>query len=236
VQAALDSIYGKGSIWYECQEREGNLEAIAYAESISRKALKFSIGTFATQAQELQAQVDELNYKLANARSPAQRNEYIAQIQDLEKARLEAHQRTAEVTAEFLKRYPNDQDAYLYRYILADSYFNAGEFEKAGTTFAEVRDISDGRFRRAAANGAIDSNAIVLAKAVEGGQSDPRGLPPGVIKEMYAGGVIPASQVPSYLLRESQKEGTGDQAAAEAELAAREGQPVEREEIPADVV
>ena len=42
IQAALEEIYGPGGQWYLCQEQNGNLEAIAYAEAMARKALPIS--------------------------------------------------------------------------------------------------------------------------------------------------------------------------------------------------
>lgn len=219
VQSGLDTVYGPGSQWYACQEQDGNLEAIAYAESMSRKALKFSIATYHTQASAIYDEEDLAIARLEAASSEADRVARQAELDAVREKKRKAFATTARITEEFIERYPNDQDVYLYRYILAEAYYESGDFEKAAVAFEHVRDVSDGRKRRDAANGAIDARQILLAASVDNGEADPLGLAPYQIRERYEQGRIPAAQVPSYILREIARDG-GD-AAAQAELEAR---------------
>ncbi|OIP43505.1 MAG: hypothetical protein AUK47_02470 [Deltaproteobacteria bacterium CG2_30_63_29] len=232
VQSNLDAIYGKTSEWYKCQEQNGNLEAIAYADSIARKAMMYSISTYYTQAGELDVAAEEALAKADSARSPATQAELQAQHDTTRAKAIEVYTRTAELTQGFLEKYPNDQDVYLYRYILADALYNSEQYEKSAVVFDDIRDLSDGRFRRDAAMGSIDARSILLYQGVEQGQVDPLGLPPEDIKTLYGRGAVQASIVPTYLLSELASEGKGDQAAIEAELAARDGQKAVMRPIP----
>jgi len=221
VQSELDEIYGEGSEWYACQEREGNLEAIAYAESMARKALKFSIATYYTRANELFDEVAVLENDLAEAPSDAERQRVQAELQLRREETREAYRLAARKTKDYLQRYPNDKDVYTYRYILADAYYAAGDYAEAADAFAEVRDMADGRRRRDAATGAIDSRTLVLSARVDEGTGDPLGLPPYLLKEKYMAGQVDEKQTPSYILREVKE---SDPAAA-AELERRGDRP-----------
>lgn len=218
VQSTLDRTYGPGSVWYACQEQDGNLEAIAYAESMSRKALKFSIATYHTQANSLYDEEALLVARVEAADTPAERATRQAELDDLRERKHKAFATTAQLTEEFIDRYPNDQDAYLYRYILAEAFYESGDFERSALAFEAVRDISDGRKRRDAANGAIDARQLLLTAAVDNGQADPMGLPPYLLRERYEQGQLEAQLLPSYILRELADEGD---AQARAELETR---------------
>ena len=236
IQSQLDSIYGKGSQWYLCQEQEGNLEAIAYAENTARKALKYSISTYLAEANSQEVEFEDLQAAYYQARSEREKASILSALQEKEKTTRDSFALTAQTTQELLERYPNDEDVYVYRYILADSLFRSEQYDGAAQAFAQVRDFSDGRYRRDAANGVIDANKVQLLKAVESGERGARGLPPATIKEMYAAGVIGTGSVPSYILREIENE-SGETEEISQELATREEQGIrQQEEIPPRVM
>ncbi|MDX9722691.1 MAG: tetratricopeptide repeat protein [Myxococcota bacterium] len=231
VQSQLDKIYGKGSSWYGCQEEAGNLEAIAFAENLSRKSLKYSINTYWTQTNEIDERMIQLEDALANARNPAERQRIEAELVAQQNLRRETYALTAQIASDLLERYPNDEEVYLYRYILAESYYGSEQYEQAALSFEKVRDVGDGRFRRDTANGAILARTVLLERAVEAG-TDPLGLAPSALKERYLAGAVPADMTPTYMLREHAAEGSEE---AQAELEARAGARTPKRELPPEV-
>ena len=158
-QARIESIVGVGSEWYLCQEREGNLEAIAAASLASQQAMKNSIMTFhdrVTRAEDKVREASEYleyNPKLkASAKAQAEKN-----LAEANKNLILANQNLAALTAEFVEKYPNDEEIYNYRYLLGQAYFYSEQYDKAIDAFLAIRDIENSRYQADAARYVADA-------------------------------------------------------------------------------
>lgn len=277
IEAELDGIYGRGSEWYKCQEQQGNLEAIAFAEGMARESLSNAFKNFYASAskyenmsyllreaaatdnrrdraaiigQALEMEdppadepeaIEELQVVLAEAGciTPAEVGQRISgdkrqaylleQATCLETKSVEAYALSAEKTQSFLEKYPNDRDIYLNRYILADAYFRSGKFAEAAEQFSIVRDVTDGRFRRDAALGAIDSYNILLTNKAKTGEESALGLEPAAILSLTKEGIATPAEVPTYILDDISANHTVDDDLAVAVEAEREARLKARE-------
>jgi cellulose synthase operon protein C len=237
-QANLDTAYGKGSEWYLCQEREGNFEAIAYADTLARTSLSNSFKNYHARANdyankalglreiaslssdqhpdalralfEVEAGesesfvyglfIEEANCHTVGFDAPDDASRYLAQADCLQARSQETYKLSASTIATFIQKYPNDPDIYVYRYIYADDLFRSHQLAEAAVQFDTVRDISDGRYRRDSANGAIEARTLIAAEAIEQGTAAPGSLPPALIKALVLQQRLPPAQAPSQVL------------------------------------
>ncbi len=220
VQANLDDTFGRESAWYKCQEEDGNLEAIAYAEMIAQQAMKNSIATYYAEANGFAQQVIDLEERVAMARTAAERAAVQQQLEQIREQQAQRFALTARITGDFLERFPNDQEVYVFRYILAESYYYSNQYELAADAYERVRDVGEGRYRRDAAHGAIDARWALLVRGVEAG-ADPNGLTPELLKAHVIKHQTPLDEVPDVILAELQASGEIDEAAADAAFAAK---------------
>ena len=163
-QARIESLVGVGSEWYLCQEREGNLEAIAAAALASQQAMKNSIMTFhdrVTRAEDKVTEAKEFiedNPKLKGAaRTQAEKN-----LTDAEKNLVQANRELADLTAEFVNNYPNDEEIYNYRYLLGQAYFYSEQYSKSIEAFTSIRDIENSRYQADAARYIADAYEFLI--------------------------------------------------------------------------
>lgn len=224
VQAGMEKLFGKDSEWYKCQEREGNLEALAYADSTILLALKDSIAAYYEKMLESESMyttsVADSNDESLSA---AERSEAAKDAEVARRSFIENNLEISRLTADLLRRFPDDEESYTYRYMLAESYYNSGQYENAAKVFSEVRDFGEGRYRRSAANGAIESTSLHLLELTRQDGANVYGLEPSKLQAVFADGQLPVENAPSYVLRELVSEGKLEADKADAILASRQG-------------
>lgn len=190
---SLGTFYGPGSAWYDYQREQGNVEAMQYSQNLVKDNLIQSATWFHEQAQK-------------------ERDEAIAQ-QDEEKLRASAekYKRASEAYEEFLKKHPNDKDAFQWNFYLAETLFYSGQYLKAFDQYQAVRelDIDDKSFEQIQETSAF--NAI---KALE-----------LQLEELIRGGQIPASVLPGTADQAQPAPTDADAAAAAADAGVQKVQP-----------
>ena len=160
----LGTFYGPGSPWYDSQREQGNVEAMQYAQGLVKDNLIQSATWFHEQAQK-------------------ERDEAIAQ-QDESKLRAaaEKYKRASEAYEEFIKKHPNDKDAFQWNFYLAETLFYSGQYMKAFDQYQGVRelDIEDASFeeiQQTSAFNAIKALELQLAQLIREGQIPANVLP-----------------------------------------------------------
>lgn len=114
--AARDTLterFSRGGDWFE--KHKDNLEAIQYAESLSRRSLYAAAVFYHEQAQ---VHEDAGNFELAT----------------------ETYRRASAGYSDYLARYPHDKQLYELTYYLADTLYYSQDFDKAVVYFERVRD------------------------------------------------------------------------------------------------
>lgn len=161
---SLGTFYGPGSAWYNYQRDQGNVEATQYAQNLVKDNLIQSATWFHEQAQK-------------------ERDEAIA-LQDEEKLRssAEKYKRASEAYEEFLKKHPNDKDAFQWNFYLAETLFYSGQYLKAFDQYQGVRelDIEDKSFleiQQTSAFNAIKALELQLEELIKAGQVPASVLP-----------------------------------------------------------
>ena len=104
-QRRLGTLYGPGSEWYAEQERQGNIEAMAYAERLARENLLDSANYYYVQANTLATQA-------AASGDP-----------NLEQQAIEQFRFASRIYNEFLEAYPNDSESYATRMYYAQALY-----------------------------------------------------------------------------------------------------------------
>ncbi|MGI5829599.1 MAG: tetratricopeptide repeat protein [Bradymonadia bacterium] len=221
-QANLEQRFGRDSEWYKCQEREGNLEALAFADSTVLLAFKDSIATYYEKMVEAEsiyktAAIDSEDEQL----SVEERREARKDMEFAHRSFIETNLEISRLTADLLRRFPEDEEAYIYRYMMAEAYFNSMQYEKAALTFAEIRDFGAGRYRRSAANGAIEARSLYIAELTHSDKDNVYGLEPAKLQEAFASGVVGTEFAPSYIVRSMAKDGKISEDKANAILSSR---------------
>lgn len=170
VQASIDKRIGIESEWYACQEREGNLEAIASANQAMQQALKNSIIAYHDKVlkaeDDLRIAEEALDSSLTDIQRQANQIKLDVAKDNVKKTNAEL----ADITASFVKTYPNDEEIYNYRYLLGQAYYYSEQYDKAITAFMTIRDISNTRFQVDVARYIADSYDFLIA---EQAQTDP---------------------------------------------------------------
>lgn len=153
--------YAMGSEWYRAQEKAGNFEEIAYAESASRSLLVEAGVILYNEAEALAFEAMETN-----------------DADTAERARRR-YRGAAAAFGKYLEDYPNDSEAYQVRMYRAQSLLNSGQYLAAAEEFDNVRDSKlSNEFQSEAASLSIDSYAKALIEAIDQGQIQPRAYPP----------------------------------------------------------
>ncbi len=234
-QGKIEKRIGVDSEWYKCQEREGNLEAIASATLASQQALKNSIMAYHDKVTRAEDDVRIAKETLENPK--ASQAERILAQQNLETAQknlLQANKDLAEITASFVKRYPNDEESYNYRYLLGQSYFYSEQYDKSINAFMAIRDIENSRFQADAARYVADSWEFIITDKAKSDKDYMYALPLQQLLELVNAGKIPLSEAPTSLLLSNEvTSATKEQ--IDAELEKRKGGSVPKT-IPNDVI
>lgn len=159
-QRRLAQLYGPGSEWFRVQEEARNMQAMAYAEELTRNTLLDS-------ARYYNEQADLLRDRAAATGDP-----------EVEDQALSRYQEAAEAYANFLEEYPNDREAYEVRFLYAQALYYSFDFVEAANQYRQVRD-AHGRTERQelAAYQVIKSLEFTLLDQIEAGRLDPRALP-----------------------------------------------------------
>ncbi len=167
-QVKIASRIGSNSDWYKCQEEKGNFEAMASADTIFQKAIKNSIIAYHDLVTRTEDAMVMAQYTIEDqSASNAERAEAQQKLIELEKTYKEQNIELAELTAEFVKRFPNDEESYNYRYLLGQAYFYGGEYEKSIETFMKIRDVKNARFQNDTARYIADAWELIVARKAE---------------------------------------------------------------------
>ena len=161
----LGTVYGPTSPWHEEQKKQGNVDAMRYASNLVRDNLIQSATWFHEQAQK---QRDEA---LANQSESSMQE---AQVK---------YALAAKTYAEFIKKHPNDKDAFQWSFYLAECLFYSAQYLPAYDQYRAVRelDIRDKEFLEIQ-----QTSAFNTVKALELKMGD-----------LIAAGQLPASVLPN---------------------------------------
>jgi len=172
----LGIYYGPGSTWYDFQQREGNVEALSYADSLARDNLIESATWYHEQAQKLAD--DAVN----------------SGDSELELQSRDKFSRAARTYGEYLEKYPNDKEAYKWRFYRAECLYYSLQFLPAADAYAEVRDLSVGnnKYREPSAFNGIKAVEYTIAEQIKAGTLPPESLPQASLKDQ-AGDAEPAT-------------------------------------------
>ena len=163
-QRNLGSEFGPGTDWYQCQEREGNLPAMAQAEQVAKESLMDSAARYYLRAQET----------ASRASFTVDANERIV----LEQAAVEEYAYAARIYGEFLEQYANEPEAYEMRMYYAQTLLFSQQYGLAATAFSEVRDSEQSdQFRELAAALAIQSYEYELEREIDAYRLEGRAWP-----------------------------------------------------------
>ncbi len=156
----LSQIYAMGTPWYSEQERLGNTEAMAYAESLARDGLLQSANRSYVEADALAAEASRTGDPAVEARA------------------IEGYRFAARLYAQFLEQYPNVDEAYETRMYYAQALRFATQFEDAAEQFEAVRDSElSTEFREIAASLAVTSWENALQREIDGYRLEVRAWP-----------------------------------------------------------
>ncbi len=202
VRRRLSEQYGEGSEWYEHQEDQGNAQALKYADNLVRENLIQSATWYHEQAQTLkdEARDERDRQKLADAR--------------------EMYTTAAEAYAQFLKKYPNDEDTYRWNFYYADCLYYSEQYSEAYEQYRVVRelDVENNKFQSAAGFNAIKALEFHIKEKANKGE-----LPSQVVP---GGGVEDARET-----AQQQQETRDEQQQPEGESSGS-GESIEGEELP----
>jgi cellulose synthase operon protein C len=163
-QRNLGSEFGPGTEWYQCQEREGNLTAMAQAEQVAKESLMDSAARYYLRAQET----------ASRASFTVDANERIV----LEQAAVEEYAYAARIYGEFLEQYGNEPEAYEMRMYYAQTLLFSQQYALAASAFSEVRDSEQSdQFRELAAALAIQSYEYELEREIDAYRLEGRAWP-----------------------------------------------------------
>ena len=194
----MGAFYGPESAWYAYQQEQGNVEAMRYASDIAKDNLIQSAQWFHEQAQK--------------ERDEAVVNQDTAM---LERAQAK-YALAAKTYAEFLKKHPNDKDAFLWNFFYAETLFYSEQYMLAYEQYRTVREM-DLRSKEFA--DIQETSAFNAVKALE-----------LIIKDRVAQGEIPAKVLPEGgggggQEGEEVAQASGEEG-AEAEVAAIKAEPL----------
>ncbi len=159
--------YGRGSKWYQHQEKEGNQDALSYADGLAKNNLIDSATWYHEQAQKSAEEA-------VNRKDPK-----------LEQEARERFALAATAYEKYLESYPNDREAYKWQFYLAECLFYSTQFVQAAEAYASVREIDYGEneFREPAAFNAIKALEFQVADGIKQGEISPAALPDQIAVE-----------------------------------------------------
>jgi cellulose synthase operon protein C len=163
----LGTYYGPESEWYAFQEKQGNVDAMQYSQGLVKDNLIQSATWFHEQAQK-------------------KRNEAIArQDESMLTASRENYSLAARSYADFLKKYPNDKDAFQWSYYLAECLYFSEQYMPAFEQYQTVRetDLKEKDFAKVQEQSAfsvVKSLEKQIARMVADKQLPAKALPPEV--------------------------------------------------------
>ena len=232
-QSRIESRIGLESEWYKCQEREGNLEAIAAANAASQQALKNSIMAYHDRVTKAEDDVRLAEEFLENAKSEEDKMVGQYKLEQAQKKVLQSNIELAEITASFVNRYPNDEENYNYRYLLGQAYFYSEQYDKSIDAFMTIRDIENSRFQADAARYVADAYEYLIDQKAQEDFNYVYALTlPKLIERVNSGQMAIADTPTSILL--SGAVTIADKETIDAEMSNRKGGSVSRE-MPQDV-
>ncbi len=200
VQGSISKRIGIGSQWYACQEREGNLEAIANANQSMQMALKNSIIAYHDNVLKAEDKARIAEEAVENAKNASQRN--MAEI-ELEKAKqivISSNAALAEITDSFVSTYPNDEEIYNYRYLLGQAYYYSEQYDKAISAFMAIRDIENERYQADAARYIADAYEYSIAQKAQTDENYVNALPLQTLIEKVNQNAMQLSDAPTSIL------------------------------------
>lgn len=173
----MGEFYGPDSAWYAAQQKDGNVEAMRYATDLARDNLIQSAQWFHEQAQK-------------------ERDEAVVNQDDamLESAKGK-YGLAAKTYAEFLKKHPNDKDAYQWNFYYAETLFYSEQYMLAYEQYRTVREMD---LRAKDFYEIQETSAFNTVKALE-----------LVLRDRIEQGEVPAKVLPAL-------PGEGDEASASA--------------------
>ena len=159
--------YGPGSEWYVHQEKEGNVEALAFADSLARDNLIESATWYHEQAQKTAEEAINRSDK------------------ELERKATEMFATAAGAYSEYLKKYPHDKESYKWTYYQAECLFYSLQLLDAAKAYANVREMNVGEneFREPAAFNGIKAYENHIIGLVRLGQLPDKAMPQGSLKD-----------------------------------------------------
>ena len=232
-QSQIESRIGIDSEWYKCQEREGNLEAIAAANSASQQALKNSIMAYHDRVTRAEDDVRQAEEFLASAKSDEDKMVGQYKLEEAQKKLIQTNRELAEITASFVKRYPNDEENYNYRYLLGQAYYYSNQYDKSIDAFMAIRDIENSRFQADAARYVADSYEFLIEEKANEDFNYVYALTLTKLIERVNSGQLTIPETPTSILL-SGAVTIVDKETIDAEMANRKGGSVPRE-MPEDV-
>lgn len=161
----LGTYYGPESEWYAYQEKQGNVDAMQYSIGLVKDNLIGSATWFHAEAQK-------------------KRNEAIArQDEAMLLAARDSYSMAARSYADFLKKYPNDKDAFQWSYYLAECLYFSDQYMPAFEQYQAVRetDLKEKEFAKVQEQSAfstVKSLERQIAKMVREKQLPAKALPP----------------------------------------------------------
>lgn len=166
-QAKISERIGENSEWYKCQEKNGNLEALAQADTSMQNALKNSIIAYHDMVTLTEEQMHETQYIMEDTSlSEAEREAARQKYKILAEKYRDQNAELARITNDFITHYPNDEENYNYRYLLGQAWFYAEEYQKSIDAFMVIRDVQNARFQSDTARYIADAyELLVLEKS-----------------------------------------------------------------------
>ena len=203
-QAKIEERIGEESEWYRCQEREGNLEAIANANLASQQALKNSILAYqdrVTRAEDTARQREE--YIEQNDLLPGERSLAERKLKEAQRQVVEANRELADITATFVKKFPNDEEIYNYRYLLGQAYFYSDQYEKSIQAFSAIKDVENTRYQADTARYIADAYEYLINEKAEKDGDYLYALPLQKLADKVNDKTLPLSMAPTSILLSS---------------------------------
>jgi cellulose synthase operon protein C len=159
-QRRMSGLYGPGSEWFEAQEEQGNIRAMAYAEDLVRNVLLDTARYFNAQADEARDRAGALGDAVA------------------ERLALQRYSDAAGAYGDFLAHYPSDREAYEVRFLYAQALYYSFEFLDAAHQYGLVRDAAAQTSRQElAAFQVVKSLELAIEEEIEAFELPPRSLP-----------------------------------------------------------
>jgi TolA-binding protein len=152
--------YAPDSAWYREQERLGNHAALAYADQLARSSLLDSANNAYQEADALATQAEQTQDPILAQEA---RNRF---------------RMAAALYAAFLDQYPDAEESYETRVVLAQALLSGGLYAEAAEQYEAVRDSGESEeYRVLAATQAVFAWEAALQEEIDAGRLEPRAWP-----------------------------------------------------------